>query len=131
MSCKYGIHAYKHKETTQQTIVTLATIIVPHVGAMPHNTCKLLSEEKVVEKMFVHGERIKPLLDVKVISEILSLEPILLSKLSAIKRYNFGYYIKKYEVTNCLMLQLQDINVLLGSVDNWDRVLLYTSIEQF
>ena len=86
----------KPREATRQASATLATIIVPFVDAMPHKTRTLTTGEKVVEKVLPTGTKWKDiLLDVNAVGEKAGLEPISLSKLSAIKKTNFSEYITK------------------------------------
>ena len=86
----------KPREATRQATATLATIIVPLADAMPHKTRTTLTGEKVVEKVLPTGTKWKDiLLDVNAVGEKAGLEPISLSKLSAIKKANFSEYITK------------------------------------
>jgi len=86
----------KPREATKQATATLATIIVPLADAMPHKTRTLPTGEKVVEKVLPAGTKWKDLLlDVNAVGEKVGLEPISLSKLSAIKKAKFGDYITK------------------------------------
>jgi hypothetical protein len=86
----------KPREATRQAVATLATIIVPLADAMPHKTRTLMTGEKVVEKVLPTGTKWKDiLLDVNAVGEKVGLEPISLSKLSAIKKAKFSEYITK------------------------------------
>ena len=86
----------KPREATRQAAATLATIIVPLADAMPHKTRTLPTGEKVVEKVLPTGTKWKDiLLDVNDVGEKVGLQPISLSKLSAIKKANFSEYITK------------------------------------
>ena len=84
----------KPREAIRQTTATLATIIVPLADAMPHKTRTLSTGENVVKKVLPIGTK-DILLDVNVVGEKASLEPILLSKLSAIMKTNFSEYMTK------------------------------------
>ena len=86
----------KPREATRQAAATLATIIVPLADATPHKTRTLPTGEKVVEKVLPTGTKWKDiLLDVNDVGEKVGLQPISLSKLSAIKKANFSEYITK------------------------------------
>jgi hypothetical protein len=86
----------KPRESTRQATATLATIIEPLADAMPHKTRTIVTGEKVVEKVLPTGTKWKDiLLDVNAVGEKAGLEPISLSKLSAIKKANFSEYITK------------------------------------
>ena len=86
----------KPREATRQATATLATIIVPLADAMPHKTRTIVTGEKVVEKVLPTGTKWKDiLLDVNAVGEKAGLQPISLSKLSAIKKANFREYITK------------------------------------
>ena len=86
----------KLREATQHKDDTLATIIVPLANMMLHKTCTLPTGEKVVEKVLPMGTKWKAfLLDANAVGENASLEPILLSKLSMMKKENFSDYIRK------------------------------------
>ena len=86
----------KPREATRQASATLATIIVPLADAMPHKTRTIATGEKVVEKVLPTGTKWKDiLLDVNAVGEKAGLQPISLSKLSAIKKANFSEYITK------------------------------------
>jgi hypothetical protein len=86
----------KLREATRQATAILATIIVPLADAMPHKTHTVTTGEKVVEKVLPIGTKWKDiLLDVNAVGEKAGLEPISLSKLSAIKKANFSEYITK------------------------------------
>ena len=86
----------KPRESTRQATATLATIIAPLADAMPHKTRTLATGEKVVEKVLPTGTKWKDiLLDVNAVGEKVGLEPISLSKLSAIKKAKFSEYITK------------------------------------
>ena len=86
----------KPRETTRQATATLATIIVPLVDTMPHKTRIFTTGEKVEEKVLPTGTKWKDiLLDVNAVGEKVGLEPILLLKLSAIKKAKFSKYITK------------------------------------
>jgi hypothetical protein len=86
----------KPRESTRQATATLATIIEPLADAMPHKTRTLSTGEKVVEKVLPTGTKWKDiLLDVNAVGEKVGLQPISLSKLSAIKKTNFSEYITK------------------------------------
>jgi hypothetical protein len=86
----------KPREATRQTTATLATIIVPFVDAMLHKTRTFTTGEKVVKKVFSTSIKWKDtLLDINEVGEKDGLEPISLSKLSAIKKTTFSEYILK------------------------------------
>ena len=86
----------KLRETKRQTTTTLATNIVPLAKAMSHKTRTLTTCENVVEKILPTCIKWKDiLLDVNAVGEKVGLEPISLSKLSAIKKANFSEYITK------------------------------------
>ena len=110
----------KPREATSQTIATLATIIVPLADAMPHKTRTLLTGENVVKKVLPIGTKWKDiLLDVNAVGEKASLEPIFLSKLSAIMKTNFSEYMTKRQsdkivwCSNCeKMKRLQDAHTM-------------------
>jgi len=86
----------KPRESTRQATATLATIIAPLVDAMPHKTQTLTTGEKILEKVLLTCTKWKEiLLDVNAVGEKVGLQPISLSKLSAIKKTNFSEYITK------------------------------------
>ena len=86
----------KPREATRQATATLATIIVPLVDAMPQKTRILTTGENVVNKVLPTDTKWKDiLLDVNAVSKKAGLEPISLSKLSAIKKASFSKYITK------------------------------------
>ena len=83
----------KLRKATRQVHATLATTIVPLANRMLHITCTFLMGEKIVDKILPMRTKWKDLLvDVNVLGEKASLEPILLSKLSMIMKTNFNNY---------------------------------------
>ena len=106
----------KLREATRQATATLATIIVPVADAMPYKICTLATGEKVVEKVLPTCTKCKDmLLDVNAVDEKAGLEPISLSKLSAIKKANFSrIHFKKTRRQICPVFQLREIEAPSG-----------------
>ena len=86
----------KPREATRQAAATLSNIIVPMADAMPHKTRTLPTGEKVVQMVLPTGTKWKDILvDVNDVGVRVGCGQISLSKLSVIKKQQFGEYITK------------------------------------
>ena len=96
-SCNHGnLGSKKPWETPRQATSIQATIIVPLTNTMSHKTSALPTGGKVVWINLLTRTKWKDLfMDVNLVGEKDGLEPILLSKLRAIKKINVNDYITK------------------------------------
>ena len=120
----------KPREAIRQVTTTLAIIIVPLTDAIPHKIRTFAIGEKIVEEILPTCTKWKDiLLDINAVGNKPDLEPILLSKLSAIKKASCSEYIIKIRgnkfarCSNCEKLKrLRDVGY---------RILCCISIELF